>query len=342
MDMGKNPSAGKTAAMGMSNVSNFVDRIWRFHAKNRRDMPWRDTKDPYRVLISELMLQQTQVSRVLQKYDEFLINFPDLRAVHKASMPEILRVWKGLGYNRRAFFIKKIADILHARNPTKGANPHSPIPFPTRYEDLIKLPGIGQSTAGALVAFCFAAKTGQKIAFIETNIRLVFIHEFFNDKKPLADAGKKSHVKIDGKAKISDKSIAEKLQACLDRIEPKDIREWYYALYDYGTHLKGTLGREKTALHKKSSHYARQTAFKGSVREMRARILDILTKRGSMRQAALQEIAAPDKTDVERFDTALARLIADNSISIKAKNNDRNKNTKSAPKPGKRDIMEIC
>lgn len=293
-------------------IESFVDRLWKFHAQHRRNnMPWRNTKDPYKILLSELMLQQTQVSRVLQKYDEFLINFPNLEAVHRANMADILRVWKGLGYNRRAYFIKKIAYTLASSEQAAKNTKRKPFVFPNAYEELIKLPGIGQSTGGALVAFAFAEKTGEKIPFIETNIRLVFIHEFFIKKKA-----------------VDDKEIRAKLEQCLAIVQPKDIREFYYALYDYGTHLKATLGKTKTVIHKQSAHYSKQSAFKGSVREMRARILSEVVKRHSsasggkssgIAKKKLQAAVAPDKSDAERFETALQRLIKDNSIAIRRK-----------------------
>jgi A/G-specific adenine glycosylase len=299
-------------------VKNFIRKLWKFHAIARRDLPWRNTQDPYKILLSELMLQQTQVNRVLQKYDEFLIKFPNLQSVHKASMTDILRVWKGLGYNRRAYFIKKIADIL-AKVP-------KPFSFPTKYEELIKLPGIGQSTDGALVAFCFAKKTGEKITFIETNIRSVFMHEFFSKNSS---------------SKIKDTEIIAKLGQCLQLVEPKDIREFYYALYDYGTHLKSALGKEKTELHKRSMHYAKQSIFKGSVREMRSLILSSLLKGNSATDELFAAIICTMRIPMTkkelgderiRFDTALARLIKDGSICISS----------TMSKNRKRDIIRIC
>lgn len=318
------PSANPAAKTKVETkaIQSFLDRLWKFHAEHRRNnMPWRKTKDPFKILLSELMLQQTQVSRVLQKYDEFLINFPDLKAVHEAKTIDVLRVWKGLGYNRRAYFIKKIADEL--ANPDTGTGAHAgsesgkpprkPFAFPNTYEELIKLPGIGQSTGGALVAFAFADKTKEKIPFIETNIRVVFMHEFFNKKDS-----------------ITDKEIVAKLEQCLAATDPKDIREFYYALYDYGTFLKASLGKERTTLHKKSAHYAKQSAFKGSVREMRAKILDALIKadkaKTTFTQKTLEKIVAKAPEDKERFEAAFLRLIKDNSIAIGRK----------------RDIIEIC
>lgn len=319
-------------------ISAFMKKVWKFHAENRRDLPWRRTKDPYKILLSELMLQQTQVPRVLGKYAEFLARFPDLRSVSEAHMTDILRTWKGLGYNRRAYFIKKIAEALAV--PTSSRR--KPFSFPSRYEELIALPGIGQSTGGALVAFCFAKQTGEKIAFIETNIRSVFIHDFFS--KDISE-------------KIRDADIIELLGQCLQSVEPKDIREFYYALYDYGTWLKGALGKEKTSLHKRSAHYAKQSAFKGSVREMRSRILSVLLE-GTTIESAARPVTQTRAANIEkeelfaavcrsmkvpmtkaelgteriRFDTAIERLAKDGSVTISsAMSNGR-----------KRDIIGIC
>lgn len=327
-------------------ISAFMKKVWKFHAENRRDLPWRTTKDPYKILLSELMLQQTQVPRVLGKYAEFLARFPDLRSVSEAHMTDILRTWKGLGYDRRAYFIKKIADALAMPTSSRRKS----FSFPSRYEELIALPGIGQSTGGALVAFCFAKQTGEKIAFIETNIRSVFIHEFFSKNKS---------------EKIRDADIVELLGQCLQSVEPEDIREFYYALYDYGTWLKGALGKEKTSLHKRSAHYAKQSAFKGSVREMRSRILSVLLEgttvesaSGAAKGSAARPVTQTRAPNIEkeelfaavcrsmkvpmtreelgreriRFDTAIERLAKDGSVSVSsAMSNGR-----------KRDIIGIC
>lgn len=303
-------------------IGRLVAKLWKFHEKNRRDLPWRNTRDPYRILLSEMMLQQTQVPRVLQKYDEFLINFPNLESVAAASMTDVLRVWKGLGYNRRAYFIKRIAAELcgadaRASAGKKSKPRHKCRPFPSSYEDLIKLPGIGQSTGGAMVAFCFADTTGEKTPFIETNIRFVFMRELFAEKS---------------EEKIKDADILEKLRQCLERIDPKDVREFYYAIYDYGTSLKASLGSKKTAIHRQSAHYSRQSAFKGSVREMRSLILSVLLRGGMSRDELRASLDADGRLKTEeskqRFDAALERLQKDGSIAMS--------------KSRKRDIMEIC
>ena len=218
----------------------FKKKVWRYYrASGRHDLPWRKTHDPYRILVSEVMLQQTQVSRVLGKYPQFLKKFPNLRALANASVRYVLVVWQGLGYNRRALLLKRAAEsVMRDFNGT----------FPKTAAELESLPGVGQSTRGAIMAFAF----GEPTVFIETNIRAVFIAEFFPRKK-----------------KVSDKEILPLVEKTLDRKNP---RAWYYALMDYGVHLKQTT----TNPSRKSKHHVRQSPFKGSNREIRAKILTFL------------------------------------------------------------------
>lgn len=191
-----------------------------------------------------MMLQQTQVERVKIKYAEFIKKFPTIKSVALAEKNEVLKVWQGLGYNRRALFIKKACGEI-VRN-YKGI-------FPKDFTTLQKLPGIGPSTAGAICAFAY----NQPVNFIETNVRAVLLYFFFKDEE-----------------KVDDKVLLEKLK----KVTPKDIdpRDWYYALYDYGTYLKKTLGKKKTDLHKQSKHYNKQSKFEGSFRQKRARVLRMI------------------------------------------------------------------
>ncbi|HVT74848.1 MAG TPA: A/G-specific adenine glycosylase [Candidatus Paceibacterota bacterium] len=219
------------------NRERFKKLVWDYWNKSgRHDLPWRNTRDPYRILVSEVMLQQTQVSRVLAKYDEFLRAFPDVEALADSQTADVLRVWQGLGYNRRALLLKRAAESIVRDH--KGV-------FPRTEVALESLPGIGQSTRGALLAFAFGIPT----AFIETNIRAVYLHSFFKDKKD-----------------VSDKKLLPLIEDTLDQ---KDPRSWYYALMDYGVHLKQTLPNPS----RQSRHHAKQSAFKGSNRELRAAIV---------------------------------------------------------------------
>jgi A/G-specific adenine glycosylase len=204
-----------------------------------RPMPWRETHDPYCILISEIMLQQTQVERVKGKYAEFLKAFPTLTDLALAPLVDVLQVWQGLGYNRRAIALKRCAEEVLSR--FAGC-------LPTSVSDLESLPGIGHYTARALAAFAF----GVSEAFIETNIRTVFIHFFFH-----------------GQEKVHDREIMPLVAATLDRDNP---REWYYALMDFGVALKQKYPNPS----RRSSHHVKQSRFEGSNRQLRSRMLRVV------------------------------------------------------------------
>jgi A/G-specific adenine glycosylase len=217
----------------------FSEIIWSFYEKNKRSFPWRDTTAPYAILVSEIMLQQTQTHRVLPKYLGWLQTFPTVRALSTASLFDVLQAWSGLGYNRRAKFLLEAAKELANRST-----------FPTTYEELVALSGIGEYTANAVLAFAF----NQPTVVLETNIRTAIIHHFFTDEE-----------------KISDKQIKEKLQQLIE--SEKDPRNWYYALMDYGSWLKS----EGVDYFYKQKNYTKQKAFKGSERFVRGWILKQLT-----------------------------------------------------------------
>ena len=199
-------------------------------------MPWRETRDPYCILVSEVMLQQTQVERVKVKYAQFLDRFPTLNDLASAPLPDVLRAWQGLGYNRRAVALKRCAGEIMSRFGGR---------FPSATEDLLTLPGIGPYTARAVASFAF----GRTETFIETNIRTVFIHFFFH-----------------GRDRVTDRELMPLVAATIDRTAP---REWYYALMDFGVLLKGRHPNPN----RRSAHHSRQSPFKGSNRELRSRML---------------------------------------------------------------------
>lgn len=207
-----------------------------YEREHRSDLPWRQTRDPYRIMLSEIMLQQTQVARVRSKYEEFLAAFPDTAALAGASLQEVLAVWQGLGYNRRGMALKRAAEEIVTR--FGGVVPASP-------EELRTLPGVGPYTAGAIAAFAY----DRPELFIETNIRTVFLHLLFADRHGVAD-----------------REILPLVDATLDRDRP---REWYYALMDYGALLK----QETANPGRRSAHHVKQSPFRGSNREVRSRIL---------------------------------------------------------------------
>ncbi len=231
--------------------STFKKRVWKYYKTHKRSLPWRETHNPYHILVSEVMLQQTQVERVRNFYNAFLKKFPTAKALAQAPLSAVLVLWKGLGYNRRAVNLKKAAETV--MREFKGV-------FPADYTSLIALPGIGQSTAGAIMNFSYNIPT----AFIETNIRSVYLHHFFKDKKD-----------------VSDKDVMKLIEETQDTKNP---REWYYALYDYGTFLKKTIGNQNS----RSRHYKKQSAFKGSNRELRSLMLSyLLAKKKSVSTSIL-------------------------------------------------------
>jgi A/G-specific adenine glycosylase len=220
-------------------IKAFQEQIYAYYRLHRRDFPWRRTTNPYNIVVSEIMLQQTQVERVHGKYTEFIHAFPDFDSLSKVSQKDVLALWQGLGYNRRALALKRLAENVVSMHG--GA-------LPRDVEALRSLPGIGKTTAGAILAFAFNFPS----VFIETNIRRVFIHEFF-----------------DGEEDIKDTEILPLVEATVDEENP---REWYWALMDYGSMLK----RNVENPNRRSAHYTRQTPFEGSDRRIRGLVLKIL------------------------------------------------------------------
>ncbi|OGG61250.1 hypothetical protein A3C87_01480 [Candidatus Kaiserbacteria bacterium RIFCSPHIGHO2_02_FULL_49_34] len=219
--------------------------VWAFYrVHGRHNLPWRENHDPYHVWISEIMLQQTQVPRVLEKYVQFMKLFPTVQKLAKAPLADILRAWQGLGYNRRAKLLHLCAqEITTARGGV----------FPQATSELRALPGIGPYTASAIQAFAFNIGT----PLIETNVRTVFIHHFF----PHRDA-------------VHDNELMSLIEAALPRGRARD---WYAALMDYGTHLKATIGNAN----KRSRHHTVQSKFQGSDRQLRGKILRTLAEKSA-------------------------------------------------------------
>lgn len=236
-------------------------------------MPWREDTRPYFVLVSEIMLQQTQVERVVPKFEAFIRRFPDIASVAQASLAEVLQLWSGLGYNRRAKFLHQAAQRIMA---DYGGN------FPETERELMTLPGVGKNTAGAILAYSF----NQPAVFIETNVRTVYFHHFFEDQ-----------------ALVTDKELATIVAQTVDTEHP---REWYWAIMDYGTSLKQTGGGRLD----KSHHYKKQSPLKGSVREVRGQILKALATQ-SYSEDALRKLLAAD----DRFVLALEGLQKDGLVS---------------------------
>lgn len=224
--------------LSQARIKKFRKRVYTYYHLHKREFPWRATTDPYRILVSEVMLQQTQTDRVMKKYNAFIAAFPNFNALAHAAVRAVLQVWQGLGYNRRALALKQCAEIV-VREYT-GA-------LPASVDELTKLPGIGRYTASAICAFAF----NQPALVIETNIRSVFIHLFFKNKTT-----------------VSDDEILPLVEQTLDTKNP---RGWYNAVMDYGAMIK-----QEYNPNAKSSHYAKPTPFKDSNRRIRGLILKAL------------------------------------------------------------------
>jgi A/G-specific adenine glycosylase len=222
-------------------IQDFQQMVLSYFTEHGRDMAWRHTSDPYQILVSEIMLQQTQVERVAIKFPEFIRAFPDFAALAAASLEDVLSVWQGLGYNRRAISLQKCAAAV--------MRDHNGL-LPADTEILATLPGIGRATASSIGAFAF----NMPVVFIETNIRRVFIHFFFPHSPTVSDA-----------------QILPVVEQTVYRPDP---RTWYWALMDLGSALKKTVANPN----RRSAHYSKQSPFEGSDRKIRGIILKILLK----------------------------------------------------------------
>lgn len=206
----------------------------------RHDLPWRQDFDPYRILVSEIMLQQTQVERVIPKFNDFLSAFPSTQKLATAPIAEVIRHWQGLGYNRRGLNLQRAAQKIEG--DFNGQ-------VPTELDDLLSLPGIGPYTSAAIQAFAF----NKTSLVIETNIRAVMLYHFFH-----------------GAYNVNDLEILDLVKATLDRENP---RHWYGALMDYGTYLKQTFPNPT----RRAKQYVKQSSFVGSRRQLRGQILRAIT-----------------------------------------------------------------
>ena len=215
---------------------NFPQTVWTYYREHGRNFSWREEITPYKVLVSEIMLQQTQTGRITERFPRFLKRFPSLQDLAAASLSEVLGEWQGLGYNRRGKYLHEAARAIESS--FEGEVPADP-------EVLRILPGLGAYTSASIPCFAYNVPT----TFIETNIRTVYLHHFFPEAR-----------------EVSDKDILPLIERDVDKTNP---REWYYALMDYGAHLKATTPSRNA----QSRHYRRQSKFAGSNRQVRAGIL---------------------------------------------------------------------
>jgi A/G-specific adenine glycosylase len=245
-----------------------------YFKKSGRTFPWRNTTDPYKILVSEVMLQQTQTERVVVKYAEFLKAFPTWRALSEATPAEVVKVWMGLGYYRRAFNLHKAAQSVWRDYDGKP---------PQNAEGLKNLPGVGPYTAAAVAAFAF----GEPTPMIETNIRTVYLYTFYPQVED-----------------VSDKEILAKVDETLYR---KDPRTWFYALMDLGVELK----KHAKGINHRSKHHVKQSRFQGSLRQVRAAVLRMIAESESTRRA---DIAKKLTYDTDKIQRALEALESEGLI----------------------------
>ncbi|MBI5003988.1 A/G-specific adenine glycosylase [Candidatus Kaiserbacteria bacterium] len=242
----------------------FQRAVWKhYRADGRHDLPWRQPTlklrygkqdfDPYKILVSEVMLQQTQVPRVLEKYKEFLRAFPTVHALARAPLADVLRVWSGMGYNRRAKYLREAAKVIVGEYGGR---------VPKDAATLRTIPGIGPYTASAVLIFAFNTPD----TMIETNIRAAFIYHFASGKAGSTLRGLGGAERL-----INDRDL---LPLITKAAEGQDPREWHWALMDYGSHLKKIHGNPA----RKSAHHVRQSKFEGSIRQVRGAILRELHK----------------------------------------------------------------
>lgn len=259
-----------------STVAEFQSMILEFYRQEGRSFPWRETRDPYAILVSELMLQQTQTERVVPKYLAWLEAFPTAADLAAAPFPQVLAAWSGLGYNRRAGYLQSAC--RQVVQELGGV-------FPSTAKELQRLKGVGAYTAGAVAAFAF----NRPEVFIETNIRSVYLFFFYPDQE-----------------KVSDAQLMPLIQATVYHQDP---RRWYYALMDYGAALKKSTANPN----RQSRRYSRQSRFEGSLRQARGAIVRQLSLGGN-RPQALEDLAAGAGIDLYRMQGAAESLVSEGMI----------------------------
>ncbi len=256
-----------------------VSKVWEEGACLYRDLPWRNTCDPYAIMLSEIMLQQTQVARVQKYWARFLDLFPTVDALASAETSLVLEMWQGLGYNRRALALKRCAEVCS--RDYGGTLPRS-------REELVALPGIGPATAGGIRAFAY----NEPEVYLETNVRTVFLHELFC-----------------GREQVPDKEIIPHVERTCSADNP---RSWYYALLDYGNFLKSTLPNPS----RRSKHHSRQSTFEGSRRQKRAELVRVVLAQRDVSLVNLQRALAEFEAAHGRPEPELelTRSIADDLV----------------------------
>ncbi len=271
-----------------------------YELEGRHGMPWRQAAaggefEPYRILVSELMLQQTQVARVELKFAAFLERFKTVQDLAAAPLADVLVLWSGLGYNRRAKFLWQAAQVVVT---DYGGE------FPRTPDDLCCLPGVGPGTAGAIMAYAY----DQPVVYLETNIRTVLIHHFFKDQASIPDAALRETLAEIVKtlpAPPDDAPLSKPFtEYFTDNRYPFTARTFYWAMMDYGSYLKKTIGN----LSRASKSYAKQSRFEGSRRQIRGAVLRLLAAQ-SMTVSELTRHFPDPRTPAVLDDLAAEHLV---------------------------------
>jgi A/G-specific adenine glycosylase len=273
-------------------IGAFQKQILDWYAIQKRDLPWRElpfdtvkkSRDPYKILVSEVMAQQTQLSRVIPKYDAWIKKFPTVQNLAKAKTSDVLQYWNGLGYNRRALNLKKAAEIIISKY--KGE-------FPRVEKELMALPGIGKYTARAILCFAF----DQQIAVVDTNVRKVIMTKVIIELGIMNyESGKMNKNKNHDSLfvlhdSLREKSVNEKeIESIAEMLLPTGrAYEWNQALMDYAA---AVLKKEKIPIPK-------QSKFIGSHRYYRGQILKVLLKKRKVAIMDLGKLIKKDYSPVE-------------------------------------------
>ncbi len=247
-------------------IADFQEKILDWYHENQRELPWRKTRDPYRILISEVMSQQTQLSRVIPKYEAWIEEFPTIQDLAKAKVSEVLHYWSGLGYNRRALHLKRTAEIIVEKyNGT----------FSQNEKELLSLPGIGQYTARAVLCFAF----NQQIAVVDTNVRKVILTQFSVPEKDIPQIAES--LLPHGKAYEWNQALMDYAAAVLKKEKiPHPLQSTFVGSHRYyrGQILKQLLQKKKIEV--KDIGLLVKKDFKESEKEWLDKLLNELMREG--------------------------------------------------------------
>lgn len=279
----------------MKNTFYIQKKLLSWYGKHKRDLPWRHTRHPYHILVSEVMLQQTQVDRVIFKYKEFLKRFPTTKKLAAASTADVIRAWQGLGYNRRALFLQKTAKAVEEKYKGK---------FPQTIDELKQLPGIGDYTARAVLSFSFELP----FPMMDTNHRRFYQRVFFG---------------------LDQKSDKELLIAA-EQVMPKQPYDWNQGLMDFGSIICLTsrpkcevcplqkyckaypdILKEENQIKKKKAKHS--IPFKQTDRYVRGRIVDLLRGVHGVRSEQVYRLFA-EEYGYDRVGDIIAGLVKDQLI----------------------------